>query len=65
MRKDILAANDRSAFFELKLSHARLNRSKRERAMKERADKLHENFLGRKIITQVGPWVKETCSGMD
>ena len=62
MSECVQAANDTSAFFELKLSHAQLNRSKLKRAMEKRADKLDKNFLDRKIVAGVGPWGKEASS---
>jgi hypothetical protein len=62
MKEDIQAPNDTSTFFNLKLSHAELNRSNLKRAMKKRAEKLDENFLDRKIWAGVGPWGKEPDS---
>lgn len=66
MRQDVEAANNTSEFFELKLSHARINRSKLKRAMQKRTEKLQENLFDRKIVAGIAPWIKEydsvTCS---
>jgi len=59
MHEDVQAANDTSALFKLKLSHAELNRSELRRVMEKRTDKLDKQFLDRKIIVGVGPWGKE------
>lgn len=59
MHQDVEAANNTSEFFELKLSHVQLNRSKLKRAMQKRTEKLQENLFDRKIVAGVGPWVKE------
>jgi hypothetical protein len=59
MRKDVQAAMDTSAFFNLKLSHVELNRSKLKWAMEKRTDKIDQNFLDRKIAEGVGPWGKK------
>jgi hypothetical protein len=58
MRQDIEERNDRRAFFESKLSHVRLNRSKLEQAMKKRPEKLEGKFLGHDIVEGIGPWLK-------
>ncbi len=57
---DTQAVSDTSAFFKLKISHARLNRSKLRRAMKKREDKLDKRFLNRDIVDGIGPWGKES-----
>jgi hypothetical protein len=62
MREDVQAANNASSFFNLKLSHADLNRSKLKRAMDKRAENFEKSFLDRKIVEGVGPWSKEAGS---
>ncbi len=56
INQDWQAENENSSFMQLKLSHARLNRSARKRAMEKRVGKLDENYVGRKILAGVGPW---------
>ena len=56
LHEDIRAMNDTGAFFKLKLNHTQLNQSKLNRVMEKRTDKLDKNFLGRKIVSGVGPW---------
>lgn len=56
MRKDIQTANDTSSFFNLKLSHAQLNRSKLKRVMEKRTEKLDKKLFNRDTIDGVGPW---------
>ncbi len=62
INQDVKAENDNSPFMQLKLSHARLNRSARKRAMEKRVGKLDDNFIGRKILAGVGPWGKEIAT---
>lgn len=54
--RDIEERNDNSAFFGRKISHMRLNRSRLQRAMKKRLEKLDKTFLGGDIVDGVGPW---------
>ena len=58
MYKDVEAtAKDSDDFFTLKMAHAELNREELKRAIKKRDDKLDKNFLYRRIVSGVGPWV--------
>ena len=58
MYKDVEAtAKDSDNFFTLKMAHAELNREELKRAVKKRDDKLDKNFLYRRIVSSVGPWV--------
>lgn len=58
--QDIETADHSTDLFQRKINHFRLNRSKMERAMKERegkfSDKLDQHFLYRKTVRSVGPW---------
>jgi hypothetical protein len=54
--RDIEERNDKGVFFERKISHMRLNRSKLQQAMKKRLDKLDKTFLGSDIVDGIGPW---------
>lgn len=58
MDKDVEAiAKASNDFFTLKMAHAELNREELKRAMKKRDDKLDRNFLYRRIVSRVGPWI--------
>jgi hypothetical protein len=58
MREDVQAAKDTSEFFNLKLSHEKLNRWKLKRAMEKRAENFDKNFLDRRTVDGIGPWGK-------
>ena len=45
-----------SGFFGLKIAHHRANESALQRAFKKCDEKLERTFLGRSIVTGIGPW---------
>ncbi|WP_146059760.1 hypothetical protein [Nitrosomonas ureae] len=56
IEQDIEAANDSSAFFELKLSHFHLNRARLKRVMEKRIEKLDKKLFDRDIGIGIEPW---------
>ena len=56
MREDVKAQITSDSFFDLKLAHVHLNRTKLKRAMEKRLDKLEKKFLDDDIVDGVGPW---------
>lgn len=57
MRQDIRTlGNPKNKFFNLKITHADLNRSSMKHILTKRTNKLDKNFLGRKTNGNVGPW---------
>jgi hypothetical protein len=58
MREDVQRATHAGSFFDLKLSHAELNRSHLKRAMEKPGGNLDKSFLNHKIVDGVGPWGK-------
>ena len=57
MRQDIKTlGNPKNKFFNLKITHADLNRPSMKRILAKRTNKLDKNFLGRKTNSNVGPW---------
>ena len=57
MQEDIDAAGRSDDFFDLQIAHVRLNRGNLKRALKKREDKFDQNFLSRKIVGGIGPWI--------
>jgi hypothetical protein len=58
MHRDVDTISDSSQLLQLKLSHIEINRSNLKRAMGKHTEKLNENFLNRKIVQGIGPWVQ-------
>lgn len=56
MREDIDAISEKDDFFEVKMTHVRLNRDELNSALKKRAKAFDKNFLYRKITEGIGPW---------
>ena len=56
MDEEIQAADDGTAWFKRKLSHAQLNYSDLKSAMDKREDKLDRTFLYRNVVDELAPW---------
>ncbi len=54
--KDARENDDGSSLYRVKITHARVNRSKLQRAMEKREDKLEGSFLNRKTVDGLAPW---------
>jgi hypothetical protein len=61
MDEDASVSNDTGHLFQLKMAHTRLNRSKLQRMIEKREEKLERHFLNRKIVGGIRPWYKETA----
>lgn len=56
MQEDF-SANEQDSFLTLKLAHAELNRSQRQRFARKRGEKWEKKFLGRDVGEGLGPWI--------
>lgn len=54
--KEILAREDTSPLYKLKLTHFQINRSKLERAIEKRVEKLDKKLFDREVFAGLGPW---------
>ena len=57
MQEEIDAVQRSDDFFRRKLLHACLNRDKMKRSLKKREEKFDQNFLYRKIVQGIHPWL--------
>ena len=53
------ANGEMSDFFRLKIAHHQINESPLQRACKKRGEKLERTFLGRSIVSGIGPWANQ------
>jgi hypothetical protein len=60
VQRDSDSANGQDAFFQMKMTHAAINKSNVSQWMEKREDKLDKNFLGHTVQNGVGPWGKAT-----
>jgi hypothetical protein len=56
MWEDVRAQINTDAFFDRKIRHVRLNRSRLERAMAKKLETLDRTFLGHETVNGIGPW---------
>lgn len=56
---DARASDDSTPLFQLKMDQAELSRSKMKEAMIKNEGKLEGQFLGRGIVSGIGPWIQQ------